>query len=110
MNEVSSELGSIRLYSSGPQSSTNQKPQFHCCDLDRELLNFSTEVTVFSAGLEPVHSHTEKPCIASYYRKFFTIIKTKTTCFFSSDLRHFGSNKTGFNLVFFILMSKEICL
>ena len=45
MNEVSSELGSIRLYSSGPQSSTNQKPQFHCCDLDRELSNFSTEVT-----------------------------------------------------------------
>ena len=32
-----------------------------------------------SDGLEPVFSHTEKSCIASNYRKFFTNIKIKIT-------------------------------
>ena len=30
-----------------------------------------------SAGFQPVLSHTEKPCIASYYKQFFTNIKIK---------------------------------
>ena len=32
---------------------------------------------LMSAGLEPVFSHTEKSCIALYYRQFFTNIKMK---------------------------------
>ena len=47
-----------------------------------------------SAGLDPVLSHTEKLCIASYYRQFSMNIKVKMIksilCFFSLDLRSLG--------------------
>ena len=32
-----------------------------------------------SAELEPVLSHTERSCIASYYKQFYINIKIKTT-------------------------------
>ena len=45
MEEVSSELGDIKLYSSGPEKSSSKgsKSKLHCCSLDRELQNYSTE-------------------------------------------------------------------
>ena len=46
MNEVSPELGSLRLYSSGTGCTDTHKPSFHSCSLDRELINFSTEVSL----------------------------------------------------------------
>ena len=51
------------------------------------------EESLMTAGLEPVLSHTEKSCIASYYRKFSTNInenhKTETR-FVTSGLGHSG--------------------
>ena len=49
---------------------------------------------LISAGLEPVRSRTEKPCIASHYRQFFTNIKIKIKTSFVSLV----SNITGFNI------------
>ena len=43
-----------------------------------------------STGLEPLLSHTEKSCIASYYRQFFKYIKTMNTSFVSPRLQSFA--------------------
>ena len=58
-----------------------------------------------STGLEPVLSHTEKSCIASYYWQFSTNIKIKIIRyqFINLVLWYLLSIKTGFNLIFFHL-------
>ena len=65
-------------------------------------------------GLEPVLSHIEKSCIASYYRQFFIKKnqnekhKTKIR-FISPGLWTRGDDKTSFNVII-ILISAESCL
>ena len=54
---------------------------------------------LISAGLEPVLSHTEKACIASYYKQFSTNIKIEIIKLKPVLLAWaFGANQTGFNL------------
>ena len=50
---------------------------------------------LISAGLEPVLSNTEKSCIASYYRQFFTNIKIKIM-----KLAWPLANNSGLNVIF----------
>ena len=46
-----------------------------------EYQNLSSMVSILliSAGFKPVLSHTEKSCMASYYRQFFTNILKRMT-------------------------------
>ena len=63
---------------------------------------------MISAGLEPVLSHTEKSCIASYYRQFFTNIKIKITRLITVLLAQpLGAIKSGINFMIFILIFVE---
>ena len=59
-------------------------------------------------GLEPVLTHTEKSCIASYYRKLSTnikiiIIENTNTSFVSLGMKPLEDNKTEFNLIIYYL-------
>ena len=60
---------------------------------------------LISGRLEPVLSHTEKSCLASYYRQFFHeyLIKNHKihTSFVGHGLRSLGAYKTGYKLIFF---------
>ena len=58
-------------------------------------------------GLEPIFSHTEKSCVASYYRQFSIKIKIKTSLS-AQAFWPFGSNKTGLNFLYFILFQITI--
>ena len=68
----------------------------------------------FQYGFEPVLSVTEKSCIASNYRQHSTDAKIKIqkieTSFDSPEGPKAWANKTGFNLLVFILISTESCL
>ena len=54
----------------------------------RNFISFPVKLRnrLIYGGLKPVLSHTAKLCIAYYIQ-------------FSTNLRHLGANKTGFNLV-----------
>ena len=63
---------------------------------------------MISAGLELFLLHTEKSCIASYYRRFSTNIKIKLIKFKPVLLVFaFGADKTGFNLIIFHFYKQE---
>ena len=66
---------------------------------------------LISAGLEPILSHTEKACIASYYRLFPTNNEIKIIKLLSVLLAWvlgpIWANKTSFNLIIFILIASE---
>ena len=57
------------------------------------------KIILFSADLEPVLSHTEKSCIALYYRQFSADVKIESIPVLLALT--FGPNKTGLNLIIF---------
>ena len=57
---------------------------------------------LISAGLKPVHNHTERLCLASYHRQSSKNLKIKIIKLVPVFLaRHLTVHKSGFNLIVF---------